>query len=603
MRRGIVLAAWALAMTAVHAHAQVVGGVVLEEGSEAPVDGAMVILMDPAGGPVRRVLSDATGRFSLAADHVGPHRIRVDRIGYESLTTPAFDVPSAGTFQSIRVPIQAVQLRGLSVEGSTRCQLRPEQGSATARVWEEARKALEAAAWTLESGMYRYTLLQFERRLDDQGKPTGEGVEHIRRGWAQAPYVSISAEELVDHGFVQANTDSTMSYFAPDAAVLLSDAFLDSHCMHLEEGGDGTMGLDFGPIRGRTLPDIEGTLWLDAESASLRDIEFHYVNHPVLRDVGEGGGEVSFARMPNGSWVVREWSIRMPLIGAERDGRDDGPLRPGDTGYRIRAGGRTDARGRPQITGYLVQGGTLRRATDREGTAVLEAASGTVSGRVVDSLNALPVAGGLVTELEDPVESRSARIGAGGSFILPGLTPGDRRLRVTHPSLDTLGLTAPSFRVPSVAGEIASVRFRLPGVGESLREACYGSDVDRGTGAIAYGRIRSQGAPAEGARVRLTWLQTLDVRLPAIAAPAREGAEPLQWAPDPEDRHAVVTTVDDRGVFLACGLPEGARFRVEAELGEEAAPPRDLAITREGEILVETLRIGSVASGTSADLP
>ncbi len=599
----MVLAAWALAVTAVHAHAQVVGGVVLEEGSEAPVDGAMVVLLDPGGSAVRRVLSDATGRFTLTAERAGPHRIRVDRIGYESLTTPPFDVPAAGTFQRISVPLQAVQLRGLSVEGSKRCQLRPEQGSATARVWEEARKALEAAAWTLESGMYRYTLLQFERRLDDRGRPTGEGVEHLRRGWAQAPYVSIPVEELVDRGFVQANDDSTMSYFAPDAAVLLSDAFLDSHCMHLEQGRPGTVGLDFEPLSGRRVPDIEGTLWLDAESASLRNIEFHYVNHPVLRDVGEGGGEVSFGRMPNGSWVVRDWTIRMPLVGVARDERGVGPIRPGDTGFRVRAGGLDDARGQPRITGYLVQGGTLRRATDRDGVAVLEAASGTVSGRVVDSLNALPVAGGVVTELDDPVGNRSAPIGPGGRFLLPGLTPGDRRLQVTHPSLDTLGLAAPSFRFPSVAGEIASVRFRLPGVGESLRTACYGSDGDKGGGAIAYGRIRSEGAPAEGARVRLTWLRTLDVTLPSVAAPAKEGAEPLRWVADPEDAHAVVTTVDDRGVFLACGLPEGARFRVEARLGEEAAPPWDVVVTHEGEVLIETLRMGPVGGRTSADLP
>lgn len=571
----MTLVVWAIAIAAAPVHAQAVNGVVLEDETEAPVDGAMVILMDPDGDVVRRALSDAAGRFTLQADHAGPHLIRIDRIGYQSLTTAPFEVLEDGTFQRVRVPVQAIRLQGLSVEGSTRCELRPEQGSVTARVWEEVRKALEAAAWTLESGMYRYTLLQFERRLDERGRATEEDVQRMRRGWAQAPYVSAPVEELADYGFVRENDDGTMSYFAPDADALLSDAFLDSHCMHLERGQGGMVGLDFEPIRGRRIPDIEGTLWLEAASASLRRIEFHYVNHPVLRNVGDAGGEVSFARMPNGSWVVRDWSIRMPLLAANRSDRGGLP-------------------GEPYITGYIVQGGTLRSASDRNGTTVLAAASGTVSGKVVDSLNALPVTGGSVAELDDPVENRSAMIETGGSFILSGLTPGDRRLRVVHPSLDTLALVGPTVRVPSVAGDITSVRLRLPGVAESLREACYGvGDGDsEPRGAIFYGRVRSGVEPAEGAVVRLHWLGASNVVVPVVAAPARESAEPLEWTSDPDREGTVRTRLDDRGVFLVCGLPTGARVAVEAELGDERSDRRELEIVRANEVVVETIQVG-----------
>ncbi len=38
------------------------------------------------------------------------------------------------------------------VESGRRCEVRPEDGVGTARVWEEARKALEAAAQTLRGG-------------------------------------------------------------------------------------------------------------------------------------------------------------------------------------------------------------------------------------------------------------------------------------------------------------------------------------------------------------------------------------------------------------------------------------------------------------------
>ena len=43
------------------------------------------------------------------------------------------------------------------------------------------------------------------------------------------------------------------------------DAFLDTHCMSLEEGVDeaeGLLGLSFEPTEDRGVPDIRGVLWL-----------------------------------------------------------------------------------------------------------------------------------------------------------------------------------------------------------------------------------------------------------------------------------------------------------------------------------------------------
>ena len=45
-------------------------------------------------------------------------------------------------------------------------------------------------------------------------------------------------------------------YWAPDAAVLLSDEFLDTHCFHVtrnERRAPGLIGLAFQPVRGRNL--------------------------------------------------------------------------------------------------------------------------------------------------------------------------------------------------------------------------------------------------------------------------------------------------------------------------------------------------------------
>lgn len=53
-------------------------------------------------------------------------------------------------------------------------------------------------------------------------------------------------------------------FYAPDAEVLLSDAFLDSHCFSLREAtvqGEARLGLTFEPVPGRTIPEVRGVLW------------------------------------------------------------------------------------------------------------------------------------------------------------------------------------------------------------------------------------------------------------------------------------------------------------------------------------------------------
>lgn len=521
---------------------QIVRGQVVEEGSNSPVEGAMVLLLELDQRTVHRVLTDASGGFILDADRPGPHLIRVDRIGYESLTTPRFDVPVEGTFRRVTVPIRPVELAGIAVEGARRCEVRGEQGEATARVWEEARKALEAAAWTLESGVYRYTLLQFERDLEADARTVRKESRRFNRGTGQAPYVSVPADALAEQGFIQVNRDRSATYFAPDAAAFLSDAFLDTHCMQIGPVRDGEIGLEFEPIRGRRLPDIRGTLWLDAATAQLRRLEFRYVNRPVDHDMGDAGGEVVFGRLPNGTWIVRDWGIRMPILGANPQ------------------------RTRLVVLGYQVQGGIVWRVSDPGGTTVLEAATASLGGAVTDSLGNGPLPG--VTVREQSGEGVAVTGGA-GTFFLPGLAPGMQSLELSHPSLDSLGL-GPVFRgVEVAAGEVASPRIRFPGVAEVLAEACTGAPAEDRETTVVLGRVRVGGAPAAGYRVRVRWLAGTrrGFQATARAAPEQPGFTPPVWEEEEDDPRWLSTTLDARGIFMLCGVPTSSQLRVEVVTG------------------------------------
>ena len=257
----------------------------------------------------------------------------MDRIGYASFTSDPF-TPAAGAEEMrIEVPVEPIQLRGIVVSAERRCEVRPEEGAAAAQVWEEARKALAAEAWTREAGLYRYTLLRYERRLDRDAREVLADSSMLMTDQAVA-FISAPIEDLVTEGFVQNEGDSISVYYAPDAEAFLSDAFLDSHCLGVVDGGDGTVGLAFQPTASRRVPEIAGVLWLDDETAELQRIQFGYVGLLDSPEIGYPPGQVSFTRLPDGAWVVKEWWIRMPTLAEARRGRRPAHRTPRGGGAR-----------------------------------------------------------------------------------------------------------------------------------------------------------------------------------------------------------------------------------------------------------------------------
>ncbi len=141
---------------------QVVHGTVTERGSGQSIEGAMVVLLR-GDGLVARVLSAADGSFTMTVRQPGRYELRIDRIGYSSTLSEAFDLPPGA--RVVRNLLTEVR----PVDGPGRCQLRPERGLATATVWEEVRKALAAATWTTERELYRFAWFRYVRELDAQG--------------------------------------------------------------------------------------------------------------------------------------------------------------------------------------------------------------------------------------------------------------------------------------------------------------------------------------------------------------------------------------------------------------------------------------------------
>jgi len=266
---------------------------------------------------------------------------------------------------------------------------------------------------------------------------------------------------------VQGERTGQREYYAPDGDVLLSDAFLATHCFsvtrHRRERE--VLGLQFEPNRRGIVPEIRGTLWVDTTTAELRSLDFRYVE--VERDdgvdAGEAGGHVSFEYLPSGAWIVNEWYIRMPKLG-ERLGR----------------GGRMEI----ALLGYVDVGGEVRALEVGDASADGSGAIGSVRGVVWDSIHGRGLAEAVVSVMGTELRALTEEDGA---FMIPGVPVGEHHVAFFHDDPTAWGLGASFARVRVRENRTADVALGLPRFRTAARVVCLGSGAD--VGAVLIGKV------------------------------------------------------------------------------------------------------------------
>lgn len=549
------------------AQAQTVLVRVLEAEGSRPVFGALAYLVDGGGATVRNALTDERGRALFVGIASGSYRVRVEMIGMATAETDLFDIASGVTLsEELRLSSSAIQLDGLEVElEAGRCRVRPGgEGLVVAEVWDEARKALSAASFTDQRGSYRYETVKYDRRLDRGGVILSEDRSR-REGYMTTPFESLPAEELALNGFVQADGREFL-YYAPDATVLLSDAFLDRHCFKMADSRNeqGLIGLGFEPTGDRkNVPDIQGTMWLDPETAELQWLDFRYTYLDEAMTSPEVGGRVNFQRMPDGTWIVPEWWIRMPVMTTQTD-----------------FSGQT----RPYIAQYHQTGGLVLDAKEAGGRSLGQRAeTGGFEGVVMDSVG-VPLAGVRIGVVGSNQEVFS---NAAGEFSITGLTEGRYQVRFVDARLESMGYIPEPVARDVIRGEMTRLEYHTPSIGDVLFEAC--RDVARETGSVLFAGtvVDARGRAAPGATVRVVWRGYVtagggDISVTAPAAAGRAMTTPggrgfggnLRETTD-----GFETSASQTGFFRFCGVPANENLTVQAHLGEAESPEYEVTIS------------------------
>jgi hypothetical protein len=501
--------------------------VVASETSQ-PIFGALAHLIDDQGRTLRSVLTDERGRALFVSVPPARYRVRAEMIGMATRETAPFDVAQGATDAGeLRLEPRPIDLVGIDVTAERRrCTARPAgEGLLVASLWEEARKALAAAALTEQQGLYRYETMRYERDIDPATRVVVREDQSRREGYMRAPFESLAPEDFAAGGFVRPD-GSELVYYAPDADVLLSDSFLDTHCFRVEDAGDRTdvVGLSFEPLgRRRNIVDIAGTLWLSDETAELRWIEYVYSNLDLPVETSAAGGRVQFERMSDGTWIIPDWWIDMPLVGNQI--LDNGTSRPTLRSLR-RTGGRVLA---------VHEGGGRTLVGRRQ--------QGGIEGIVVDSTGA-PMAGARVGVIGG---SQQVFTDGGGRFGLLGLSEGLYEVRFVDPRVADAGLVPPPVTREVILGEVSYLEYHMPSLAEMMTEACRAESPPERTGLLA-GRVADEtGAPWSGATVRVMWGR-LEVGFDGATGFVRRSGREATTAPD--------------GTYQLCGLPQREQFTV-----------------------------------------
>jgi hypothetical protein len=562
--RPILLVAAALSL-ATRLSAQDVLVEVVELSNGKPIVGASVTLLDDHGNGLLGNFSDQGGHTVLPAPRSGTYVVRSDKVGYETWSSVVLHV--AGQPIHVRVGMEPLRNPSTVVAHSENsCQLLTGPGTAAGDLWTEIRKALTASALTEAQGYVPLDVVLYERTLDRNLAVLSERTEQRSR-LSRRPSIGITWDQV----------DSTRRgavaggeiYRAPDAATLVSDQFVKSHCFAAIRGygpETGLAGLEFKPARIGSQPELTGVMWLDPQANMLRSVNFDYVNLPIPLRVARTSGRVEFEELPSGQWIVPRWYIRMPRV-SQVGGTAGGPATVArDTllGYQeVGGASRPAGAGAPAAeTGSAAAAGASANAADADSASAPTVPQSMITGIVYDSTASRGLSGVQVST-------------GGGRFRTTTTAGGHYELAVSGALNDTIVFEHPRLRLYRVpdrmqmislpAGSHGVANVLMPSYETIRRTLCGQNETSTESQGIVAGYVRdAAGNPVPHAHVWATW-QLLWVE--------RNG----RLVSTNQQRTAEADTGND-GSYLMCGFTRDAKITAKVGIAGRSTIEEKLSL-------------------------
>jgi hypothetical protein len=542
----IILAAM-ISATGFSAGAQEFRVEVVEAATGKPIVGANVALLDSAGAiPLGGSFSDQSGRTDLRAPIRGPYRVRADKAGYDTWLSVQLHLAD----KPVHVRIGMAPTRTPApyfARSDVACQQLTGPGTPAGDVWAELRKALSANAMTEAQGLVPLDVELYERVLDRNLAILSENTEQRNRV-SRRPVTGISWEQIDTSR--RGEGSSGVVYRAPDAATIISDQFVRSHCFAAIRGygpETGLIGLEFRPSRVSGQAELSGVLWLEPKGKALRSLNFDYVNLPIPLRIARTTGRLEFQQLPGGQWIIPRWYIRMPRLARVPVTSSPAVSRDSLLGYQ-EVGGDARPAGTPRVS-------TARREVRPPATADTpderaDANQTVLTGVVYDSSSGRPLSG--------------VQVSTGGGRYTTTTNTGGRYELVINGSLnDKVVFDHPRLRLLRVAERVQSVSLPAGSRGEAsvivrsyaaLRNSLCGKNE---TGIEAQGLMAgyvrdAAGKPVTGAHVWATW-QILWVE--------RNGR-----LVSTNQQRTIETDSEADGSYIMCGFTRGAQLTAKVSV-------------------------------------
>jgi len=487
MRR-ICRRAWPLllAVFASALHAQTLRGVVVDSASRQPIPGAVVTLFTADRRELGRVITSASGRFSLASP--GVVAARVVRLGFRPREV---DVSTSAN-QPIEVALSPVSqlLAPVRVDDDSPCPRHPDNLAAIG-LWAQAQSGLLAAVVARQTLPATMMNLSFKRLIEGNSDRFQDQEVRIHQGTAASSFrATPSVSELERTGFVKNTADGDL-FFGPDAELLLDDAFMRNYCLSLapaDKARASAVGVNFARARRmRDRVDISGTIWIDTAHRTLDRITFRYDGLDPEIDRFRTGGELVFHDIRPGTPQIQRWSIRTV---AERTPSMGGPA--------------------ARLRHFEVHedGGELARAEWTDGT-LWRAPLGRARIRATTSRGEKAI--GVVLSLvgTDYVATTDST----GTAEFADLLPGPYHVVVIDTALAIVGATGETHtRFVAARDSIREVSSIVPSAAEQVEAACRRDALwTPGSYALVVQVANSDATPVAGARWSLSVGRTTGV--------------------------------------------------------------------------------------------